>query len=233
MAEGELSAGEAHELEADIARAPVFTWSTPPEAGAVLIPPRGRLTVYVTCLGKVGCSWGNVQVSYGLLDRSSIPSEAAATTQGTQPAHFHTRQIVFPILLSVYPTLECMALDILRIPTVRPIAAAGNADRPASSIAMDRKASVSALVHALQQQDIGSEDPSSDSARPHDEHCLVAIDVRNTYMQPFEVSFRRKATATDGSDGNGEAALLSTRLVSPGSTERCVFPLPVACQTCT
>lgn len=213
LTDGELEAGEAYELEADLARAPVFRWSAPPEAGSVLIPPRGRLTLSVTCLGKVGCSWGNVQVSYGLLERNSSTSTAV----DVRPTYFHTRQIAFPILISVYHTLECTALDVLRIPTVRP--AASGATK--TSVAMDRKASVSALVHAFQQQNATAGGDGGDNDE-HDEHCLVAIDVRNTYMQPFEVSFRRKATGTGDPDGQGEAALLSTRLVSPGSTERLV-----------
>jgi hypothetical protein len=239
LADGELSAGEAYELEADLARAPVFRWSgSPSEAGSIFIPPRGRHTLNVTCLGKVGCSWGNIQVSYGLLDRSASGSGSTRATEpaaaaAAQPNHFHTRQIAFPILMSVYHTLECTALDVVRIPTVRSAAAVANkvdsdGDRPAATpIAMDRKASVSALVHTLQQQQIADVDSEADegSNDDRDEHCLVAVDVRNTYMQPFEVSFRRKATAAEGPDGRqGKAGLLSTRLVSPGSTERSVSP---------
>lgn len=158
----------------------------------------------MTCFGKVGCAWGSIQVIYGTLDRGTDP----------RPPTFHTRQIAFPILMSVYHTLECTALNVLRIPTLAatppsPADRASAADPPSSSAsaAMARGSSVSTLARALE------DDKDRD-------FCLVAVDVRNTYVQPFEVSFRRKAAAGAGADD--ETALLSTRLISPGSTERCV-----------
>lgn len=49
--EGEVSREQAYELEYDMIKRPVFVWSPEGEVG---IPPGGRTTISVTCLGKVG-----------------------------------------------------------------------------------------------------------------------------------------------------------------------------------
>lgn len=51
LAEGDLSGQQAHDLEYDMIKRPVFSWSA---EGETVIPPGGRTTIVVTCLGKVG-----------------------------------------------------------------------------------------------------------------------------------------------------------------------------------
>ena len=51
LSEGELSSEQAYEIEWDIVNRPVFYWNV---EGDMSIPPGGRTTVTVTCLGKVG-----------------------------------------------------------------------------------------------------------------------------------------------------------------------------------
>lgn len=65
-------------------------------------------------------------------------------------------------------------------------------------------------------------------------HCLVALNIRNVYGVPFEVTLQRDASddgettegvymiVTDMLTGIGQ--LSATRLVPPGATERCVSP---------
>ena len=51
LSEGELSPEAAYEREWDIINRPVFSWESDAEMS---IPPGGRTTVTVKCLGKVG-----------------------------------------------------------------------------------------------------------------------------------------------------------------------------------
>lgn len=51
VAEGELSPEQAYELDWDTVNSPVFSWDQTKE---VSIPPGGRSTLSVKCLGKVG-----------------------------------------------------------------------------------------------------------------------------------------------------------------------------------
>jgi hypothetical protein len=102
---------------------------------------------------------------------STPPSSTLLPSSNT----FHTRQIIFPILISVYHTLECTAMDVLRLPL------------SSSMRSRDRKkASNSEHVEEVEEQ------------------CLVAVDVRNLYGQAFEVSFARSGGEQPLLDQPGE-----------------------------
>ena len=119
---------------------------------------------------------GSIIINYAYLDR---PGQ-------DRPSFFHTRQITFPMLISVYPTLECTSLDILRLPAASKALAS-----PSGSTS-------------------GNEAPT---VNEEEDYCLLAVDVRNVYGQPFEVTFER----TVSEDGK---PLSSSRLIPPGATER-------------
>ncbi|CAK9780718.1 unnamed protein product [Cutaneotrichosporon oleaginosum] len=97
LADGEQTPQQAYELDYSISKQPVFTWdSTSP----LLIPPGGRATLSVRVLGKVGCTDGTIHIDYGFVNR--------AETSNT----FFTRRLSYPVLFTVYRTLECFALDL-------------------------------------------------------------------------------------------------------------------------
>ena len=137
-----------------------------------------------------GSTDGSIQIDYGCLRRDA--SGQPATT-------FHTRQITFPVLFTVYHTLEPHALDLVRLlpgPTAwETTPKAQNASTAGNSLAID----------SLQRCSDGR-------------HCLLGLSVRNVYGVPFEVSIARPVT-------NGPEDVAVTRLVPPGATERYVmFP---------
>ncbi|CDZ96830.1 Targeting complex (TRAPP) subunit [Phaffia rhodozyma] len=199
IAEGELSPGELHEIEADLIKRPVFNWDRSPES--VKIPPRGRYTVDVGCLGKVGCTWGSIQIDYALINRS--PENPSAI--------FHTRQITLSILMSVYNTLESTSLDILRIPSFT----SSRARLTSSNLSLTERT----VDLPLDRQEESSIKDGFEMKDPEDQ-CLVAIDIRNVYGQPFEVTLE----ATKVYEGRKRKS--STRLVTPGCTERVVISIP-------
>jgi hypothetical protein len=80
------------------------------------------------------------------------------------PDVFHTRHLSYPVLVTVYHMLECFAMDVLPAP------AFGARDAPADADAD------TALLRAV-GDGVG--------------WCVFAIDVRNTYGLPFQVTFER------------------------------------------
>ena len=96
---------------------------------------------------------GMVHISYAYCHRSQghldTPSEV-----------FHTRQLSYPVLVTVYHMLECHGLDIL--PYTADMLRSVNGDE--------------CLEASLQVQN--SED-----------WCIFSVEVRNTYGIPFEVTF--------------------------------------------
>lgn len=126
-------------------------------------------------------------MDYGYINRS--------TDSGTGRS-FHTRQIAFPILFTVYHTFEPHSLDLMRFqPTSsRAIGALtnGHVDKdgePGSSTSLPvapRTASFAANAEeGLQRRLQGEAD---------DEHCLVALSVRNVFAVPFEITLERKGS---------------------------------------
>ena len=91
----------------------------------------------------------------------------------TEPAEvFYTRQLSYPVLVTVYHMLECDAMDILSYSgaatTLPPHAHGSDEDL------LDAKTRKS-LLHVGDIAD----------------WCIFSIEIRNTYGLPFEVTFER------------------------------------------
>ncbi|KAK0459779.1 TRAPP II complex [Desarmillaria tabescens] len=103
LAEGSLSTFDTYETEYNLIHRPLFSWN---EDESRTIDPAGKLTLTVQCLGKVGCTSGTIHVTYACIQRNpESPSEV-----------FHTRQLSYPLMVTVYHMLDCQAMDILPLP---------------------------------------------------------------------------------------------------------------------
>ncbi|KAI0375001.1 hypothetical protein BV20DRAFT_1041173 [Pilatotrama ljubarskyi] len=207
LAEGDLSVFDTHETEYDLVHRPVFTWDSEHEPHS--IEPGQKRVITVNCFGKVGCTSGAINVSYAFVHRPQ------ATLQ-EPPEVFYTRQLSYPVLVTVYHMLECHAMDILSYSgattTMSP-------DVDADESSPESKAR-KALLHVGDIAD----------------WCIFSIEVRNTYGLPFEVTFERnqegisfvrycvEAHSTKLLLTGVEPALV-TSLVPPGSTSRIVIPV--------
>lgn len=132
------------------------------------------------------------------------------------PTTFQTRQITFPVLFTVYHTLEPHSLDLVRLVPGKSedsTKANGFLAAPVPS----RKASGSATPRTPSFQTMGESMLTETLlAEMDDRHCLLGLSVRNVYGQPFEISLRRI----------GEEEVVANRLVPPGATERLILPVP-------
>lgn len=104
---------------------------------------------------------------------------------------FYTRQLSYPVTVTVYHMLECHDLRLMPMVDV-------NYDDIGSRAS-------NSVIHLLPEVD----DPA--------EWCLFAIDVRNTYGLPFEVTFEREQAGTQN------AAVSST--IPPGSMSCIMLPV--------
>ncbi|KZT09435.1 uncharacterized protein LAESUDRAFT_694916 [Laetiporus sulphureus 93-53] len=159
LADGELSVSETYETEYDLIHRPVFTWDSTRDVARV--DPGEKATIVVKCFGKVGCVNGAIHVSYGYARRDTAPEKPANV--------FHTRQLSYPVTVTVYQMLECHSMDIL--PYSEIIAFASKSADEESSATKVRKA-------LLNVDDV-------------EDWCLFSVEVRNTYGSPFEVTFVR------------------------------------------
>ncbi|GAA6003089.1 hypothetical protein JCM10207_001980 [Rhodosporidiobolus poonsookiae] len=165
LAENELSAVEAYELEAEGVHRPVFRWSG---STSTSIPPGASYVLEVQCLGKIGCGFGSIQIDYGWLDREVV--------QNTKT--FHTRRLFCDVFMTVHRAVVAHTLDISRL---KPL--------PDGGATHGRSASVVSLGNRGAALDKRLEDSLRDV--DDGEYCLVAVDVANVYGKPFEVKLER------------------------------------------
>lgn len=103
---------------------------------------------------------GTIHVAYSYVHRPEA-------NDAIPPDVFHTRQLTYPVLVTVYHMLECHGMDILPFDGVEGAEAADKDEETA--------------------------DPRRSLLSVGDEigWCLFSIDVRNMYGLPFEVTFER------------------------------------------
>ncbi|CCO27710.1 Transport protein particle subunit trs120 Short=TRAPP subunit trs120 [Rhizoctonia solani AG-1 IB] len=104
LAEGELTIAEAYETEYELVNKPVLKWDLDGiDASNMTLAPRQKMAVWVTCFGKEGCTNATMRLHYSLARRDQVPS----------PESFFLRSLYYPLLVTVYHTLECHAMDIV------------------------------------------------------------------------------------------------------------------------
>ncbi|KAJ3829021.1 TRAPP II complex [Lentinula raphanica] len=150
LAEGEMSVFETYETEYALIHRPVFSWA---KNDSVTIAPGRKVTLTINCFGKVGCTEGTIHASYSYIHRDSSNNGEASV--------FHTRQISYPLMVTVYRMLESHGMDILPYPSY-PMSL-DNVSQSHSNLFVD---------------DNGA-------------WCLFSLDITNTYGAPFEVSIER------------------------------------------
>ncbi|KAI0079931.1 Trs120-domain-containing protein [Panus rudis PR-1116 ss-1] len=190
LAEGEMSVFETYETEYDLIHRPVFSWES--KRNPSQVGPGEKVVVLVKCFGKVGCTSGAIHVSYSFVNRPQTSLQEPLEV-------FHTRQLTYPVLVTVYHMLECHGMDILPY----------SPDTVASTLGDDD-------LNSRQSHDILARRQllNVDSVA---DWCIFSVDVRNTYGVPFEVTFERIQPDAEHAE--------ITSLVPPGSTTRIVIPV--------
>ncbi|KIL69772.1 hypothetical protein M378DRAFT_190156 [Amanita muscaria Koide BX008] len=104
LAEGELSVFDTYETEYSLLHKPVLSCSK--DDGIVMLPGQSH-TLTIQCHGKVGCTNGTVHMSYAYAHRTDAESANI----------FHTRQLSYSMMVTVYQMLECHAMDVVPFPS--------------------------------------------------------------------------------------------------------------------
>jgi len=132
----------------------------------------------------MGSTDGSIRIDYGYTNRP-----------GGQSKSFHTRQITFPILFTVYHTFEPHSLDIVRF---QPKPSMGKGQEPKNpSLGIPVTPRRTSFAHTA---DTSLQKVLEDEA--DDEHCLVSVSVRNVHGVPFEVTLERTG------EGSGKLSVL-------------------------
>ncbi|KAG9285352.1 hypothetical protein G9A89_010827 [Geosiphon pyriformis] len=193
----DIPAEEAYEMELYAHRQPVFSWDQM-ERKINLLPGNEQI-LNVKLFGKRGCTYGTIQIDYGYLDRPDSPPKDI----------FFTRQVFYPILLTVHQHLEPLAMDVLNF---KPIAGSGSLQNGNGYInVIDHRKQVEELLKI-------SRFSEKSVSKLENEYCLLTFDIRNVWHIPFEVTY-----SVDEVESPNYVKISTT--VEPSSTARIVLPI--------
>ena len=105
LANTKLSASKLYELEYRSVQMAPFRWHKANQYGDVQIRPGGEASLAIEVFGRSELTYGIIQVDYGFL----------GVTRAEVERHFYTRQICFPINVTVNPTIDLVYSEILPI----------------------------------------------------------------------------------------------------------------------
>ncbi|KAI0797912.1 TRAPP II complex [Abortiporus biennis] len=188
LADGELSVFDTYETEYDLIHRPVFSWDS--KRHNQELNPGDKVVYTVNCFGKVGCTNGVIHVSYSYIHRRRNSLQEPLEV-------FHTRQLSYPVLVTVYHMLECHSMDI--VPYSQDIVTSE----------MDLESYGGQAETQAQRALLNVDDVA--------EWCMFSVEIRNTYGLPFEVKFERDQPGAE------KAAIVT--VVPPGATRRIVIPI--------
>ncbi|OCB84083.1 hypothetical protein A7U60_g8755 [Sanghuangporus baumii] len=100
------TAFDIYEAEHNLVNKPVFSWE--PDKSRKEIASGKESVISVKCFGRAGCTDGTMFISYSYARRERDSSSPP-------PSTFFTRQLLFPVLVTVYQMLECSGMNILPI----------------------------------------------------------------------------------------------------------------------
>ncbi|KAG6376171.1 TRAPP II complex [Boletus reticuloceps] len=103
LADGQLDVFETYETEYDLIHQRAFSWNRDKEIK--VIDPGQKIVVSVACFGKAKCTGATVRVSYAHARQND---ESGAT-----PEIFYTRQLTYPMTVTVYHMLECHNMNVM------------------------------------------------------------------------------------------------------------------------
>jgi len=216
----EILLSELYEMELRSSRRKAFRWRHEEGARDVTIAPGQAATFEIEVLGKPGLSNGIVQVDYAHL---GMPKSEVKDI-------FYTRQVTLPVTVTVNASVTIVGNDLL--PFTGDFAWSnqhkqrltnGSTEGPTHqrtrTVSKAGQKGENRFQSLLERLGLG----------PHgDDHCLLLLDVRNSWPNPLSLSVRvRENLSKDHSPGDlWRRAYTVHEILQPGHISRLVLLLP-------
>ncbi|KAG0642031.1 TRAPP II complex [Tuber brumale] len=228
------SPAEMYELELMLAKKRAFVWhrvnkaiqgangtsnngggeESEDKAGerAVFVPAHGVATFEVEVLGKPGLTHGSVQADYGHL---GMPRNEVAE-------RFYTRQVVFPVTVTVNASIELARVDFVPFSTDLQFDSFNNTQTNGVEALKDEQEGVGQKGQFKELfQRIGLKDDPA-------QYCLMLLDLRNAWPQALKV----RMNVRDPSSKNSKApesgwgdSFYAEDVLQAGHTSRVILPI--------
>ena len=221
----ELNPADLYDLQLMLLEKPALRLKSELNASSSRIHPGATSTFLVEVTGKPGLLDGTVQIDYGYLGKDS--------NEMTQ--NFFTRQLTIPITVTVNAGLELLRCNVL--PFAGDFAWANRQAHLRNALANDKLDTLSPLSIRSKSSSPGARRSGNQFTsllsrlgigNYGDDHCLVLLDLRNSWPYPLTVNIQvreqipKLASASDA----WSRAYGVHETIQPGHTSRSVLLLP-------
>ena len=220
----DLTSTELYELELSATRSQSFKWLRTTSDPEPRIDPGGSITIEIEVFGKPGLSHGSIVVDFGYL---GVPKSEVKD-------RFYTRQLAIPLAITVNASVELVRNDFISFTTDfawqnqkrrhERSASSSTASTPESQNrhhARYRTSRDENTFHSLLSR-LGL------SSADDDEHCLLLLDVRNSWPSLLTTSIQVRQTPSKDHPPSDlwKRAYTVHETQQPGYTSRLVLILP-------
>ncbi|KAH0615057.1 uncharacterized protein H6S33_000693 [Morchella sextelata] len=175
----------------------------------IFVPGFGRATFEIMVLGKPGLTHGSVQADYGHLGmhRNEVTDK------------FYTRQVVFPVTVTVNASIELARVDFVPFSTDLQFESipggTKDGDERERAEGVGQEGQFKELFRRMGVKD----DPG--------EYCLMLLDLRNAWPQALKIKlYARDSPATDeDSEESWKGAFYAEDVLQAGHTSRVILPI--------
>ncbi|CAG8540594.1 1844_t:CDS:10 [Paraglomus occultum] len=195
LSSSDIPPEEAYEMEFYAHKQSVFSWNQSDQQVNLL--PGGEWLLTINVFGKRDCTSGTIQIDYGYLNQEQSPNNDT----------FYTRQVFYPVLLTVNRNLEPLAMDLSNFKPL-PDVSSNDSVQP-----IEHMRQIEELLRA-----VDASGQTLDKSRLESEYCLLTFDIRNVWHVPFDVTF----TVDEGASGR---VVTNSTTIQPLSTSRIVLPI--------
>lgn len=177
---------------------------------SIFVPGHGTATFEIMVLGKPGLTHGSIQADYGHLGmpRSQVQEK------------FYTRQVVFPVTVTVNASIELVRVDFVPFSTDLQFEAFTGTVENGEKVGeeeegMGQQGQFKELFKRMGVKD----DPG--------EYCLMLLDLRNAWPQALKIKlFARDSPPASDNDKKGwEGAFHAEDILQAGHTSRVILPI--------
>lgn len=209
LAAKELTKPDMYGLELELSNNPTFSWIRSGGGQNMTIPPDEKATFEITVLGKPGLAAAKVMFDYAHLGKPFAEVEGRA----------FTRQVAVPIDITVNASIQLHRIDFSNFPadyawTNRGLQEQGQRPKTPRSPSHPVEKGSDRFRTLLDRVGLESS---------NEEHCLLLLDLRNSWPNPLTVSVQVRSSSADES---WNRAYTVHEVVHPGHIARLVLLLP-------
>ncbi|THW44033.1 hypercellular protein-like protein HypA [Aureobasidium pullulans] len=209
LAAKELTKPDMYGLELELSNNPTFSWIRSGGGQNTTIPPGEKATFEITVLGKPGLAAAKVMFDYAHLGKPFAEVEGRA----------FTRQVAVPIDITVNASIQLHRIDFSNFPadyawTNRGLQEQGQRPKTPRSPSHPVEKGSDRFRTLLDRVGLESS---------NEEHCLLLLDLRNSWPNPLTVSVQVRSSSADES---WNRAYTVHEVVHPGHIARLVLLLP-------